>query len=148
MKIFNQKRDLSKIYLLIAFLWSLSVEVAPTFGGERTFGSFLTIIPVYLILSLVFYFLYKFFNQWLVITFGALLGLVMEFSFMRPEEIPFGNIHNQQFLAGIFFLLAWSVITGVPYFIFLWSNKSKRNFLVALIIPLLVLSLIVFKLAT
>lgn len=148
MKIFNQNRVLSKIYILIAFLWALSVEAGPTFDGDRTFQSFASIIPVLLILSIIFYFLYKFFNKWLVIIFGALLGLVMEFTFMRPETIPFGNIETEKFLASIFFVLVWAFIIGAPYFIFLWSQKSNKNLLIALIIPLAVISLMTAKLFT
>lgn len=149
MNIMNKDRSLAQKYILIAFLWALSAEVFPTFGAEgRTWLSFASIIPVLLIVTSIFYFLYRYFNKWLVIMTGAILGIIMEFSFMRPTDLPFGNVNDQKFLAGVFFFIAWSIIIGAPYFIFLWSQKSKRNFIIALLIPLAAIGLIIFKLSS
>lgn len=147
MEIINKNKKLSKLYILIAFLWALSFEAGPTFGAEgRTWMSFTSIIPVLLIVSTIFYFLYRYFNKWLVIFLGAILGIIMEFSFMRPTDLPFGDVQTHKFLAGIFFFIAWSLITGTPFFIFSWSQKSKKNLAVALIIPLIIIMAIVIKL--
>lgn len=147
MEIINKNKNLSKLYILIAFLWALSFEAGPTFGAEgRTWLSFISIIPVLLVVISIFYLLYRFLNKWLVIFLGAILGIIMEFSFMRPTDLPFGDVQTHKFLAGIFFFIAWSLITGAPFFIFSWSQKSKSNFALTLAIPLIIIMAIVIKL--
>jgi hypothetical protein len=127
----NWKGDssLSKWFALVVFFWGLIVgEILPVSiqgmeqghpGAKQALfadlGNALATLIVYFLLGWIFWFLYRRFHWLLVVIFGALLGAVMEFSFMRPQEEIGPNVVEDPLEALLFFLVIWPILLGTPY---------------------------------
>lgn len=125
----NKKPHLSKWFIPIAVIWGLLAGEVPA-QGEKLLELQILFprLIVFTILGILFYFGWKYLKKWIVITIVPLLGIAMEFGFMRPDDIPFGNVHDQKPLAALFFAIAWSIIIIPSYFIttFITQHLPKK----------------------
>jgi hypothetical protein len=94
--------------------------------GHRELMMFVPITIVYALLAVLFYFLYSKFNRYVVFGIAPVLGLIMEFTFMRPQENDI-NVVTNPFYSAIFFIVIWPIILIPPYFITKFISRPARK---------------------
>ena len=96
-------RDSAILVILGVFM-----EAVP---AEKPLVEVVPLIPFYFLFGCVFWILFNRLNKYLVFVLAPVSGVIMEFGFMRPDEIlSEGTLH-----ATIFFAAAWSFVLLLPY---------------------------------
>jgi len=135
---------LSKWFIFFLFLWAIFVgEILPVWiqalegtpsdapgAKESMFSGLDMFVPtmiIYTILALLFWWLYRKLHWLIIILLAALLGVIMEFSFMRPQEAGGPNVVENPLGALIFFVIIWPILLGLPYGIFQGGTRLLKK---------------------
>ena len=133
-------KNLSKWFMVFMFMVAIFLgEILPVWlqGLEGTsandpgakqsmFASWSMFIPtvvIYGLLAVLFWWLYRRLHWLYVILIAAALGVLMEFTFMRPEETSGPNVVENPWGALVFFIIIWPLLVVVPYGIFNLGQK-------------------------
>lgn len=114
-------------------VWIQTLEGTPSNapGAKKSMfaslGMFVPTAIIYAVLALLFWWLYRKLHWLIIITFAALLGVIMEFSFMRPQEAGGPNVVENPLGALIFFIIIWPILLGLPYGIFQGSTRLLKK---------------------
>jgi hypothetical protein len=138
-----RKIELSKLFFLFTVIWIITFIV---FGIESAEGTQPTedsnelldtiyIIGSFTLLPILFYFLYKNINEYVVFAITPFLGMAMEWFLFRPADVLSESTTTE---ALAFFAVIWMVILIPPYYMTIISQKSKRHLYLVLIIEILV----------
>lgn len=128
----SANKNLTKWYILFMFLLSMFLgEILPVWlqelpqndpGAKKSmFTSWDMFIPtmiIYALLSLLFWWLYRKLHWLYIGLIAAVLGVIMEFTFMRPEESGGPNVVEDPWGALLFFIVIWPILILAPYALF------------------------------
>ncbi len=88
----------------------VAIEPDPSAPGAKIsifsdWMNFTATVAVYLLLGWLFWWLYRRYHWVIIVVIAAVLGAIMEFSFMRPEEANGPNVVENPWGALLFFVI-------------------------------------------
>ena len=138
-----RKIDFSKWFFFFMIFWILTFTVFGIESGEGTEPTedsnelldTIYILSSPFVLSILFYFLYKNINEYIVFATTPFLGMLMEWFLFRPADV-LNTSTTQEALA--FFAGIWMVILIPPFYMTIISQKSKKHFYAVIAVEIIV----------
>lgn len=133
---------ITKWFVAVVFFWGIIVgEILPVSLQELEQGhpgakqalfadgrNVLPVFIIYFVLGWLFWLLYKKLHWLVVAILAAILGIIMEFSFMRPQEARGPNVVENPLGAILFFVIIWPILLATPYLIYKIYQKITLKY--------------------
>ena len=138
-----RKIEFSKWFILFTVIWILTFVVFGIESAEGTQPSedsneildTIYIFASFTLLPVLFYFLYKNVNQYLIFATTPFLGMAMEWFLFRPADV-LNESSTIEALA--FFAIIWTIILVLPYYMTIFSQKSRKHLYSVLTIEIII----------
>jgi len=122
--------------IILGEIIPVAMEPDPSAAGAKVsifanWFNFIATVTVYCLLGWLFWWLYKKYHWLIIAGIAAILGAIMEFTFMRPQEANGPNVVENPLSALLFFVIIWPILMLIPYGIFqllrklIFKNKQE-----------------------